>query len=142
MDGISPYPQSPLGGSVQLASGAFIPAPSATSSCHQSQSNQAFLNNSTKATNWPMNSNHIAVGANLSSSNQNQLNLKNFCGPLNVGSSEVTPIDGDTPFLHQAQKGSENVKRFSVNNLLQLAGNSCRVLQNERLAGTHKTHHI
>lgn len=142
MDGISQYPQAALSGSLQLANGAFDPAPTATSSCHQSQSNQAFLNNSAKATNWPMNSNHNAVGANLSSSNQNQLNLKNFGGPLNNSGSERAPIEGNTPFLHQQQKGSENVKRFSVNNLLQLAHNSCRVLPNDRLAGTYETQYI
>lgn len=141
MDGISPYSQSSLGGNVQLASGAFVTTPT-PASCHQSQSSQAFLNNSTKPTNWPMTSNHIAVGANLSSSNPNQLNLKNYCGVSNVNhnnnsNSEVTSIDGDSAFLHQQQqKGSENVKRFSVNNLLQLASNNCRVLPNDRLAGT------
>lgn len=145
MDGISPYSQSPLIGKVQFESGAFATTPPPTP-CHQSQSNQALLNNTSKTNIWPMTSTHVAVGAHMNSQNQNQLNLKNYCGPSTsvVNSSEVASIDGDTAFMHPQQKGSVNVKRFSVNNLLQLANNNnnCRVLPNDRLAGTyiHKTH--
>lgn len=144
MDGISPYSQSSLVGNVQLASGAFVTTPP---SCHQLQSNQAFLNNTSKTNIWPMTSTQVAVGAHMSSPNQNQLNLKNYCGPSTnvVNSSEVASIDGDTAFMHPQQKGSENVKRFSVNNLLRLANNNtnnnnCRVLPNDQLAGIYIIH--
>lgn len=39
------------------------------------------------------------------------------------------------------QKGSENVKRFSVNNLLQLA-NNCRALADEHRLSTGESHHF
>lgn len=121
--------------------------------CHSQSSNQVYLHNGAKSINWPMNSNNtndsMVVGANL-----NQLNSKNYCIASNVGNNEVTtptPIDSDTTFFHQQQKDSENVKRFSVNNLLRLAKNgsssstntttnnynsNCRVLSNDRLTGT------
>lgn len=140
MESVSPY--SLVGGSVPINNNISFPTPStslsaisttatstaSTTSCHQQQLAINYMNNAEKhSMHWP---NNNIVGSN------NGLplpipNHKNYCHP---NGQDGHTISGET---YLSQKDSENVKRFSVNNLLQLANNG-RMLTTDRLTGTLK----
>lgn len=93
---------------------------------------QNYLNNPTiqqQSVNW----------ARADSSTSNQISIEAIASdqPLQTAINENESIERsslNTMGNYLQQKGSENVKRFSVNNLLQLA-NNCRALANEQRTG-------
>lgn len=111
------------------------------SQSHQQQMNLNYLgaNGSADQTNWPASDSvHNNSGSTINDNcNRNANNLSSETGRTHDKDYLQTVISADDSsgralsmgnFLQQ--KGSENVKRFSVNNLLQLA-NNCRTLADE-----------
>lgn len=104
------------------------------STAHNMQSNGNSFVSTASLAHHPFNSStHFTANDEKSPWNQDQQQSiatnedpKNYCA-----TSTATIGNDQTTFL--AHKGSENVKRFSVNNLLQLA-NNCRS-DEHRLAG-------
>lgn len=100
--------------------------------------------NSNQSTgNWSQHSisarNHSSSSTNTIENNNNNLSAQNEAIRLDtqkdyhqttINENENTDRATINMENYMQQKGSENVKRFSVNNLLQLA-NNCRALSNE-----------
>lgn len=105
------------------------------------QINLNYISTNTDQTNWAE-STH-----NASNSTIDNNNLPNSNGSVRIQHQKeyiqtvITPESDVRSNLnignYLQQKGSENVKRFSVNNLLQLA-NNCRALVDERRLSTGK----
>lgn len=133
-----------------MNSGNFAQMP--TISTTSSQPNNLNYLNSSSAQNADMHQSVIWARADgsasnncgSSNSNSNSTNNNNITNSIRSGdqqkdylqtvihndeSDERSALNSMTNYLQQ--KGSENVKRFSVNNLLQLA-NNCRALTNEQ----------
>lgn len=125
MDGANHFTSSPAGISMQTSPNSF---PSANPGvCLQFDSNAVFGAAGDEKSAWAVNQHHASITephhASLSSSRE----PKNYC-------SHTSAAIEDDQATFAEHKGSENVKRFSVNNLLQLA-NNCRA-EDHRLAGS------
>lgn len=131
-------------------------ATSASSSVQVQQINLNYLNANTSGadqTNWSHNPTTAAIDNNCNRTTVTNNNLTHSNESARVQQQKSNylqttinddqnncrpPLSMDT-FLHQ--KGSENVKRFSVNNLLQLANNCRALVDDHRLSsGKFKSH--
>lgn len=120
-----------------------------SSTVNQSQSQQQQINLNYPAanangdqTNW---TSSTTIDGNCNRNNNNN-NLSNETGRIHqkdyIQQTVINPDEsGDRSTMNMGnflqQKGSENVKRFSVNNLLQLA-NNCRALADEHRLSSGK----
>lgn len=108
---------------------AAVTATTEQSACHQQFHSNANFTASNEKSPWTINHHHISTPESNHDSLRSIQDPKTFCSS---NDQQQPQSQRQSTFLEH--KGSENVKRFSVNNLLQLA-NNCRS-DDHRLTGS------
>lgn len=134
----SSSPHSSSSSSVQVQQINLNYLSSSSSGGNQTNWRETVHNNNNPTASIDSNCNRTSINNNLPHSNESiqaQQQKTYLQTTINDDQTSCRPPLNMDNFLHQ--KGSENVKRFSVNNLLQLA-NNCRALVDEHRISSGK----